>query len=134
VGGVLVSPNEGGVQLAAAYIRSDTELFYVNTSEEFSLRYRLHTADSKVTGYDGDAEHYVGGLGAALRAIDPKTGKLRWIHPYPGAEGGPPRPQYLAGLLTTAGHLLFGGGPSSHLICYDPQTGNPVAFGPRRRG
>jgi len=124
VGGVLVSPNEGGgANWPPPTYDPDTELFYVNTSEEFSLHYRLHTADSKVTGYDGDAEHYVGGLGAALRAIDPKTGKLRWIHPYPGAEGGPPRPQYLAGLLTTAGHLLFGGGPSSHLICYDPTDG-----------
>jgi alcohol dehydrogenase (cytochrome c) len=124
VGGALVSPHNGGAANwpPPAY-DPDTELFYVNTVEGYSLHYRLHAEDEKVAGYGGNSEHLVGGLGAALRAIDPKTGDLKWIHSYPGAEGSGPRPESLGGLLSTAGHLLFGGGPSGHLISYDPADG-----------
>ena len=75
------------------------------------------------SGYGGGAEHGVGGVGAALRAIDPLTGKLRWIHRYPGADATAPRPESLGGLLTTAGGLLFAGGPSGHLIAFHPADG-----------
>ena len=69
------------------------------------------------------AEHDVGGLGAALRAIDPLTGKQKWIHRYPGATATAPRPESLGGLLSTAGRLLFAGGPSGHLMAMDVSDG-----------
>jgi len=123
-GGTLVSPHNGGAaNWPPPSYDPDTGLFYVNTVEGYSLHYRVVAGNEKVGGYGGDAEHGVGGLGAALRAIDVKTGKQKWIHPYPGADGSGPRPESLGGLLTTAGHLLFGGGPSGHLIAYDPADG-----------
>ena len=41
----------------------------------------------------------------------------------PGADGSGPRPESLGGLLTTASRLLFGGGPSNHVIAYDAADG-----------
>ena len=38
--------------------------------------------------------------------LDPKTGKTRWRHVYPEESDS------LAGILTTAGRLLFTGDPS----------------------
>ena len=48
------------------------------------------------------AERNAGGYGGTLRAIDYKTGKTVWKHNYPGGGGA-------AGILTTAGKLLFTG-------------------------
>ena len=51
-----------------------------------------------------------------VKAIDYKTGKIRWSHTYPGSG-------QMAGILTTAGHLLFTGDPSSNVIAFDPENG-----------
>jgi alcohol dehydrogenase (cytochrome c) len=56
-----------------------------------------------------------------LEALDYKTGKVQWSHPYPalsvsGGLGGP-------GILSTAGNLLFSGDYSGNLIGYDAATG-----------
>ena len=51
-----------------------------------------------------------------LKAIDLKTGKVRWSHDYRGTGN-------VSGLLTTAGKLLFGGDTSGHFIAFDPASG-----------
>ena len=123
-GGALVSPHNGGASnWPPPSYSPDTGLFYVNAVEGYSMHYRVLPDDDKASGYGGDAEHGIGGQGAALRAIDTLTGKIKWIHRYPGADGTGPRPESLGGLLTTAGGLLFGGGPSGHLIAYDAADG-----------
>jgi alcohol dehydrogenase (cytochrome c) len=123
IGGSLVSPQNGGAaNWPPPTYDPDTGLFYVNTVEGFSVHYRHHT-EGKVGGYGGDSEHLLGGWGAALRAINPLTGNLKWIHRYPGVEGTAVRPESLGGLLSTSGHLLFGGGPSGHVIAYAPEDG-----------
>jgi alcohol dehydrogenase (cytochrome c) len=124
VGGSLVSPHNGGASnWPPPTYDPETGLFYVNTVEGYSLHYRVVAEGDKVGAYGGDAEHSLGGIGASLRAIDVKTGQQKWVHPYPTADGTGPRPESLGGLLSTAGHLLFGGGPSGHLIAYDPADG-----------
>jgi alcohol dehydrogenase (cytochrome c) len=123
-GGALVSPHNGGAaNWPPPSYSPDTGLFYVHAVEGYSMHYRVLPDGEKAAAYGGDAEHGIGGLGAALRAIDPLTGKIKWIHRYPGADGTGPRPESLGGLLTTAGRLLFAGGPSGHLIAYDPADG-----------
>ena len=72
----------------------------------------------------------VGGLEASLRAIDPKTGQLRWVHKYAGTECNPPRPEHLGGLLSTAGRLLFAGAPGGFLVAYNPETGRQLGTRP----
>ena len=57
------------------------------------------------------------GTRSALVALDYGTGKIRWRHVYPG-DGSTP-----AGILTTAGKLLFTGDPSGNVIAFDPETG-----------
>jgi alcohol dehydrogenase (cytochrome c) len=56
----------------------------------------------------------------ALEAIDYQTGKIRWSHDYPSAVAGGLGG---AGILTTAGKLLFTGDGAGNLIAYDPATG-----------
>jgi acido-empty-quinoprotein group A len=123
-GGALVSPHNGGAtNWPPPSYSPDTGLFYANTVEGYVIHYRVLPDGEQASGYGGGAEHGVGGVGAALRAIDPLTGKQRWIHRYPGTEGLAPRPEALGGLLTTAGRLLFAGGPSGHLMALDPENG-----------
>jgi acido-empty-quinoprotein group A len=112
--GALVWPSAGGgTNWYSPSYDPQTQLFYVNTTESVSVYYLTDT-DAKPEGYGGRAE----GLWTKhiLKAIDPVTGQLRWSHPY-HADGG------VSGLLTTAGNLLFGGDPTTHLIAFDPASG-----------
>ena len=52
-----------------------------------------------------------------MKAIDPKTGKIAWEHPFPGVGN------YSAGMLTTAGNLLFTGDPFGNFVAFDPANG-----------
>ena len=114
VSGVLVSPPSGGAtNWPPPSFDPETGLFYVGTSASYSVFYLTDT-DPHPEGY-GAAERNAGGLGSTLRAIDYKTGKTVWRHDFPG--GG------TAGLLTTAGKLLFAGDSSQHLIAFDPTNG-----------
>ena len=114
VAGVLVSPPSGGAtNWPPPSYDPETGLFYVGTSASYSVFYLTDT-DPHPEGY-GAAERNSGGLGSTLRAIDYKTGKTVWRHDFPG--GG------TAGLLTTAGKLLFAGDSSQHLIAFDPTSG-----------
>src|SRR5579862_5981618 len=113
--GVLVSPNSGGAtNWPSPSFDPETGLFYVGTSETFSVFYLTDT-DPHPEGY-GAVQRGAGSYGGTLRAIDYKTGKTVWQHHYPGGVGA-------AGILTTAGKLLFTGDNSQHLIAYDPANG-----------
>jgi alcohol dehydrogenase (cytochrome c) len=66
-----------------------------------------------------------------LQAIDYKNGKIRWSHKWEG--GG------RSGLLSTAGNLVFCGGPNSAFVALNATTGEalwhagltgPVSNGP----
>ena len=115
VDGVLVSPNStGATNWPPPSFDPETGLFYVGTKETFSEFYLTDT-DAHPEGYAA-AERNAGAWGDTLRAIDYKTGKTVWSHRYP--EGGA-----AAGILTTAGKLLFTGDGSQNLIAFDPLTG-----------
>lgn len=112
--GVLVSPNSGGAtNWPSPSFDPETGLFYVGTSETFSVFYLTDT-DPHPEGY-GAVQRGVGSYGGTLRAIDYKTGRTVWQHHYPNGAA--------AGILTTAGKLLFTGDSSQHLIAYDPANG-----------
>src|SRR5207248_5982127 len=65
-----------------------------------------------------------GNVGSALKAVDYKTGKVRWSHSLAmtatGGTGG------AMGLLSTAGGLLFGNDGGGNFVAYDPATGKPL--------
>lgn len=115
--GALVSPSAGGgTNWPSPSYDPETGLFYVNTVYSFSVYYLTDT-DERPEGYGGRDQ----GIWQqhALKAIDAKTGEIRWSHVYP-ARGS------MSGILTTAGKLLFTGDPTSNLIAFDPATGRPV--------
>ena len=51
-----------------------------------------------------------------LRAIDYKTGKIKWSHSYPTGTAR-------SGILSTAGNLVFTGDTSTNFIAFNAQTG-----------
>ncbi|MFL6446974.1 MAG: acido-empty-quinoprotein group A [Bryobacteraceae bacterium] len=113
--GALTSPNASGATnwFAPSY-SLQTGLFYVNTTHSYSVYYLTDT-EAKPQGYGGRdvglwQKHFV-------KAIDPKTGKIVWEHPFAGNGG------YSAGMLTTAGNLLFTGDPFGNFIAFDPANG-----------
>ncbi len=70
-------------------------------------------------GLGGKEEVNVGTGGSFLTAIDYRTGKVAWRHPYYGNGGG-------GGLLTTAGGLLFAADGAGSLVAHDTTTGKPL--------
>jgi acido-empty-quinoprotein group A len=123
VSGTLISPTTDGVtNWPPPSFDPDTGLFYVGTVDTYSVLYLTDT-DKRPQGW-GAAERRVGNLGSALKAIDYKTGKVRWSHPLAmnafGAGGGP------MGLLSTAGGLLFGNDGGGNFVAYDAATGKPL--------
>jgi alcohol dehydrogenase (cytochrome c) len=123
IAGVLVSPDtNGATNWPPPSFSPDTGLFYVGTSQSFSVFYLTDT-DERPQGWAA-AERGVGNLGRALKAIDYKTGKVKWSRPLAigaGAGGGPGM-----GLLSTAGKVLFGNDGGGNFVAYDPSTGKPL--------
>jgi acido-empty-quinoprotein group A len=118
VDGVLVSPGSA-TNWPPPSFSPKTGLLYVGTSQSYALQYLTDT-DERPEGYGGGAVGAGGGGGreSFLKAIDYRTGRVRWRHAL--TEGG------AMGLLTTAGDLLFGGDGSGNFVAYDPSTGDPV--------
>jgi len=71
----------------------------------------------------GAAERSVGNVGNALKAVDYKTGKVRWSRPFAWA---PLEARWSGGLLSTAGGLLFGNDGGNNFVAYDAATGKPL--------
>jgi alcohol dehydrogenase (cytochrome c) len=84
----------------------------------------LTDTDDRPQGWAA-AERGLGTLGRVLKAIDYKTGKVKWSRPLAmgagGSTGGQP-----SGLLSTGGKLLFGNDGGGNFVAYDPLTGKPL--------
>jgi alcohol dehydrogenase (cytochrome c) len=119
VAGSLVSPNNGGATNwpPPAY-SPDTGLFYVPSNDAYAMYYLTETDPRGAMGLGGKEEDGLVSLGSYLTAIDYKTGRVAWRHRYPGTSGN-----LAAGMLTTAGKLLFAGDIAGNLIAYDPANG-----------
>lgn len=113
--GALVIPSAGGAtNWPPPTFNPETGLFYVSATPSYSVYYLTDTS-AHPEGYGGRDN----GVWAEseIKAIDYKTGQIRWNHVYPGSG------ESLSGLLSTAGKLLFGGDPSANFIAFDPETG-----------
>jgi alcohol dehydrogenase (cytochrome c) len=121
--GSLVSPVEGGVTNwpPPAY-SPDTGLFYTQENNGFQLVFLTDPDPRGSMGLGGKQTIGVGAHPSYLTAIDPKTGKIAWRHEYPGTGGGGGG----AGLLATAGKLLFAGDKGGNLVAHDPANGKPL--------
>jgi alcohol dehydrogenase (cytochrome c) len=121
VAGSLVSPVEGGVTnwQPPAY-SPDTGLFYTQENNGFQMLYLTDPDPRGSMGLGGKMAVGVGSSGNALSAIDYKTGKIVWRHPWPGGGGGG------AGLLTSAGKVLFTGDGNGNFVGFDATNGKPL--------
>ena len=114
--GALVEPSsDGGTNWMAPSFDPQTGLFYVNARRIFSIFYL--TATGKAEGWGGRDRNLW--ANSTLRALDYRTGKVVWNHEL--GDGGT-----IAGILTTAGHLLFTADNSGNLLAVDPATGKTL--------
>jgi alcohol dehydrogenase (cytochrome c) len=114
--GALVEPaSDGATNWLAPSFDPQTGLFYVSAHRVFSIFYLTETG--KPEGWAGRDR----GLWAnsALRALDYRTGKVVWDHELGDGESS-------AGILTTAGHLLFTADNDENLMALDPATGKTL--------
>lgn len=112
--GVLVSPSSNGAtNWPAPSYSPETGYLYVGSNKSYSMYYLTDT-DDHPQGWGG-LDAAAGSEGAALLAIDVKTGNIAWRHEWPNG-GGPSH------ILTTAGKLLFTGN-GTNLIAMNPGTG-----------
>ena len=81
VPGTLVSPDTtGATNWPPPSFSPDTGLLYFGTRQTFSVMYLTDT-DGRPQGWAA-AERNVGNVGNALKAIDYKTGKVKWSRPF----------------------------------------------------
>ena len=114
--GVLVSPgSDGATNWMAPSFSPDTGLFYATARRLWSIFYM--TAEGKPEGWAGRDRNLW--ADSTLVAIDYKTGGIRWKHEIGKGEG-------TAGMLTTAGKLLFTADNSDNLLALDPETGKTL--------
>jgi alcohol dehydrogenase (cytochrome c) len=114
--GALVEPgSDGATNWMAPSFDPQTNLFYVTARRIFSIYYR--TVTGKAEGWGGRDRNLW--ANSTLRALDYRTGKVVWNHETGEDENG-------AGILTTAGHLLFTADTSGNLLALDPATGKTL--------
>lgn len=114
--GTLVEPgSDGATNWMAPSFDPQTGLFYVVARRIFSVFYLTETG--KPEGWAG--RDFNLWSNSTLRALDYRTGKVVWDH-----ELGPE--EAIAGVLTTAGGLLFTADNSGHLLALDAATGKTL--------
>ena len=111
----------GGKNWMPMAYNPNTDLFYVPANEWGMDIWNEPISYKKGAAYLGAGfnirslnEDYIG----ALRAIDPKTGKIVW-------EAKNYAPLW-GGVLTTAGNLVFTGTPEGYLKAFDAKTGKEL--------
>jgi alcohol dehydrogenase (cytochrome c) len=115
--GALVSPNQGGAaNWPPPSFSPATGLFYVNATRAFSVYY-IYDEDTKPEGWGGNDQG--GWSESMLEALDYKTGKVRWAHKWK-------TPGVRAGVLSTAGNLVFTGDPSNNFVALNATTGQAL--------
>ena len=120
--GTLVSPTAGGGTnwWSPAY-SPRTELLYVNAFDgeaEFFIRDEDYTAGDRFTGGGTDTPLPIDNYTSAIRALDPTTGDLRWEFPI--------KARTRAGVLATAGDLVFSGSVDGYFYALDAVTGEEL--------
>lgn len=111
----------GGKNWMPMAYSKDTGLFYIPSNDWGMDIWNEPIAYKKGAAYLGAgftikpiAEDHIG----ALRAMDPKTGKIVWEYKNKAPLWG--------GVLTTAGNLVFTGTPEGYLKAFDAKTGQEL--------
>jgi alcohol dehydrogenase (cytochrome c) len=116
IDGALVSPNQGGAtNWQPPSFSPKTGLFYTDATKAYSVYYIFDTDDNP-QGWGGTDR---GGYSqSGVRAIDYRTGEVRWAHEWEGTIRG--------GVLSTAGNLVFAGDSAGNFVALNATTGKPL--------
>ena len=114
--GTLVAPaSDGATNWMPPSFSPVTRLFYVSAGRTFSIFYLTYSG--KAEGWGGrDRDLWAN---STLRALDYRTGQPVWNHELGDGEGS-------AGILTTAGNLLFTADNFGNLLALDPSNGQTL--------
>ena len=117
--GTLVSPPVGGGTnwFSPAY-SPRTELFYVMAFDGEAMFFKRDEDYNEGDRYTGGGQQYnlpMDKYQSAVRAIDPKTGDIRWEYQV--------QPRSTAGVLATAGDLVFSGSIDGYFYALDAVSG-----------
>jgi alcohol dehydrogenase (cytochrome c) len=116
IDGALVTPNQGGAtNWQPPSFNPKTGLFYTDATQAYSVYY-IYDTDDNPQGWGGTDR---GGYSrSGVRAIDYKTGEVRWAHEWEGT--------IRTGVLSTAGNLVFTGDSSDNFVALNATTGEPL--------
>ena len=113
--GILSMPSaSGGTNWAPPSFSPQSGLFYVSGTENYSLLFLTDT-EEKPEGFAGKETNLWSK--ASVKALDYKTGKVKWMHEFPGLGGGN------FGVLSTVGNLMFTGDQYNNFIAFDATAG-----------
>jgi alcohol dehydrogenase (cytochrome c) len=120
--GIVVSPAIGGGTnwFSPAY-NPQTGLFYVNafdSEQEFFKRDEDYEEGERYTGGGGQYIQPMDTYNSAIRAIDPATADIVWEFPV--------QPRTTAGVMSTAGGLIFSGSVDGYFYALDSSNGNEL--------
>lgn len=120
-GNVVSPPVGGGTNWWSAAYSPETRLYYVNAydgEQEFFIREEEFREGEQFTGGGASNVEPTDKYKSAIRALDPTNGSLRWEFPI--------QPRTTAGLLATAGGLVFGGTVDGYFFALDAATGEEL--------
>ena len=120
--GTLVAPIAGGATnwWSPAY-SPRTGLLYVNAFDGEALffsREQTYTEGNTFTGGGTETPLEIDNYASAIRAIDPTTGDVTWEFPI--------TPRSRAGVLATAGDLVFSASVDGYFYALDARDGTPL--------
>ena len=120
--GTIVSPSVlGGTNWWSPAYSPRTRLFYVNAFDgesKFFIRDDEYVEGVRFAGGGPQGVEAVDNYVNAIRALDPTTGERRWEFQL--------TPQSRAGILATAGDVIFSGGIDGYFFALDAETGEEL--------
>lgn len=120
--GVVVAPAVGGgTNWFSPAFSPSTGLFYVDAfdgEQKFFKRDEDYEEGDRYTGGGGTYIQPMDRYFSAIRAIDPATADIRWEFPI--------QPRSTAGIMTTAGGLLFSGSIDGYFYALDDASGQEL--------
>jgi len=114
-------PVGGGTNWFSPAYSPRTELFYVQAYDGEDIFYKRdedYVEGDQFTGGGGQRPLPVDNYQSAIRAIDPKTGNLRWEYEI--------QPRSTAGIMATAGDLVFSGSIDGYFFALDAVSGDEL--------
>ena len=120
-GTVVSPPVVGGTNWFSPAYSPRTELFYVQAHDSearFFIRDDTYQEGQIFLGGGSSGTEPTDKTTSAIRAIDPRTGNIRWEFEI--------QPRSTAGVLSTAGDLVFSADPDGYFFALDARSGEPL--------